>query len=203
MTARQAYAPFIRLENVAINRGNRRVLSGMMLDANAGDLIWVRGANGCGKSTLLRTIAGLLDITSGRAEVEGRVALSDENLALEPNMTVGHALKFWADLDGGTPADCDSALSEMDLLSLCDVPVRYLSTGQKKRAGLARVLSSNAAIWLLDEPYNGLDSASSAHLDRAILRHLAAGGLTLLAAHQSPSINITQSLLLDSSGQMA
>lgn len=203
MTARQAYAPIVWLENVSIVRGNRLVLKAMVLDAKGGDLIWVRGANGSGKSTLLRSIAGLLDIASGQAEVQGRVALCDENLALEPNMTVGEALKFWTEMDGGTSADCDAAILEMDLRFLCDVPVRYLSTGQRKRASLARVLTSNAAIWLLDEPYNGLDSASSAHLDRAILRHMAAGGLTLLAAHQAPSITITQSLLIDSSGQMA
>jgi heme exporter protein A len=63
------------------------------------------------------------------------------------------------------------------------------------------VIASNAPIWLLDEPYNGLDSASCVRLDQVILKHSAAGGTILVAAHQSPSINVANSLLLDRTGK--
>lgn len=201
MTSRQAYAPSLHLENVAVIRGNRLVLSGLNLRVAAGELMWVRGANGCGKSTLLRVIAGLLNSTSGEVRADGRLALADENLALDPNLTVSDALRFWAHMDGATPSERDAALTAMDLVSLSDVPVRYLSTGQRKRASIARVLASRCAIWLLDEPYNGLDSASCAHLDKAILSHIGAGGIVMLAAHQSPSINVSESLVLDMKGR--
>ena len=201
MTSRQAYAPSLHLEKVAVVRGNRLVLSNLNLDVSAGELVWVRGANGCGKSTLLRVMAGLLDAYSGKVSAEGKLALADENLALDPNMTVGAALHFWAHMDGASLSDRDAALAAMDLLTLSEVPVRYLSTGQRKRASIARVLASGCAIWLLDEPYNGLDSASCAHLDKAILSHIAAGGIVMLAAHQSPSINVSESLVLDSTGR--
>jgi heme exporter protein A len=201
MTSRQAYAPSLHLENVAVIRGNRLVLSGLNLRVAAGELVWVRGANGCGKSTLLRVIAGLLNSTSGEVRADGRLALADENLALDPNLTVSAALHFWAQMDGATPSERDAALTAMDLVSLSDVPVRYLSTGQRKRASIARVLASRCAIWLLDEPYNGLDSASCAHLDKAILSHIGAGGIVMLAAHQSPSINVSESLVLDMKGR--
>ena len=201
MTSRQAYAPSLHLENVAVIRGNRLVLSGLNLRVAAGELMWVRGANGCGKSTLLRVIAGLLNSTSGEVRADGRLALADENLALDPNLTVSDALHFWAHMDGATPSERDAALTAMDLVSLSDVPVRYLSTGQRKRASIARVLASRCAIWLLDEPYNGLDSASCAHLDKAILSHIGAGGIVMLAAHQSPSINVSESLVLDMKGR--
>lgn len=201
MTSRQAYAPSLHLENVAVIRGNRLVLSGLNLRVAAGELMWVRGANGCGKSTLLRVIAGLLNSTSGDVRADGRLALADENLALDPNLTVSDALRFWAHMDGATPSERDAALTAMDLVSLSDVPVRYLSTGQRKRASIARVLASRCAIWLLDEPYNGLDSASCAHLDKAILSHIGAGGIVMLAAHQSPSINVSESLVLDMKGR--
>ena len=197
MTSRQVYAPSLSLNNVAVIRGNRLVLSGLSIAANAGDVIWVRGANGCGKSTLLRLIAGLLPKASGEIICVGKIALADENLALDANLTVEKALRFWADLDGARAADRDAALTSMDLLALSDIPVRFLSTGQRKRASIARVLASNAPIWLLDEPYNGLDSASCARLDQAILKHVAAGGIVLVAAHQAPSINVAHSLLLD------
>jgi heme exporter protein A len=85
----------------------------------------------------------------------------------------------------------------MDLQALAQVPVRFLSTGQRKRASIARVLTSKADIWLLDEPYNGLDSPSCARLDQAITARAANGGIVLVAAHQPPSINVAHSLILD------
>ncbi|HEV7232741.1 MAG TPA: heme ABC exporter ATP-binding protein CcmA [Sphingorhabdus sp.] len=197
MAARQVHSPSLQLENVAVIRGNRLVLDRFSLVAGAGDIIWLRGANGSGKSTLLRLIAGLLQAVSGNVEIDGRVALADENLALDINLTVDRALRFWAKMDGTVPADLDAAMIAMDLMALADIPVRFLSTGQRKRANLARVLASCAPVWLLDEPYNGLDSASAARLDAALLKHSAAGGMALVAAHQAPSVNVAQSLLLD------
>jgi heme exporter protein A len=68
--------------------------------------------------------------------------------------------------------------------NLLDVPVRYLSTGQKKRAALARVLGQGAPIWLLDEPLSGLDTASQALVSALVAEHCAGGGIALIASHQ-------------------
>ena len=203
MSSRQASLPLLRLENVAIIRGNRLVLRDLTVTARAGDVIWIRGANGCGKSTLLRLVAGLLTVTSGSVYAEGKIALADENLALDANLTVEAALKFWADMDGASATEQSTALANMDLEALAPIPVRFLSTGQRKRASIARVLASRADIWLLDEPYNGLDSASCARLDQAITDHAASNGIVLVAAHQPPTINVGQSLVLDSKGVAA
>ena len=197
MSSRQAPLPSISVDNVAVIRGNRLVLRGLTVTARSGDIIWVRGANGCGKSTLLRLIAGLLYATAGSIQTEGRIALADENLALDANLTVEKALMFWADMDGVTADVRGAALADMDLQGLAQVPLRFLSTGQRKRACIARVLTSKADIWLLDEPYNGLDSASCARLDQAITVHAANGGIVLVAAHQPPTINVAHSLILD------
>jgi heme exporter protein A len=197
MSSRQASLPSINIDNVAVIRGNRLVLRGLTVTARSGDIIWVRGANGCGKSTLLRLIAGLLHATAGSIQTEGRIALADENLALDANLNVEKALMFWADMDGASADARSAALADMDLQGLAQVPVRFLSTGQRKRASIARVLTSKADIWLLDEPYNGLDSESCARLDQAITAHAAAGGIVLVAAHQPPSINVAHSLILD------
>jgi heme exporter protein A len=197
MSSRQAPLPSISVDNVAVIRGNRLVLRGLTVSARSGDIIWVRGANGCGKSTLLRLVAGLLDTAAGSITTEGQIALADENLALDPNLTVEKALQFWADMDGASANDRSAALADMDLQALSQVPVRFLSTGQRKRACIARVLTSKADIWLLDEPYNGLDSASCARLDQAITAHAANGGIVFVAAHQPPSINVAHSLILD------
>jgi heme exporter protein A len=203
MSSRQASLPSLHIDNVAVMRGNRMVLRGLSVTARAGDVIWIRGANGCGKSTLLRLVAGLLTVTSGKIHSEGRIALADENLALDANVTVEDALRFWADMDGASTEAREAALAAMDLQDLAHIPVRFLSTGQRKRASIARVLASGADIWLMDEPYNGLDSASCARLDEAIIGRAAAGGIVLVAAHQPPSINVAISLSLDNEGTAA
>ena len=197
MSPRQATTPSIMLRDVAIIRGNRLVFDGLSFEAKAGDIIWIRGANGSGKSTLLRLIAGLLPRASGQMTIEGNIALADENLALDPNMTLETALGFWARMDGVDADWRENALAAMDLVPLADIPVHYLSTGQQKRASLSRLFASRAEMWLLDEPYNGLDSASSTRLDTALVKHASKGGIALVAAHQTPSINIAQSILLD------
>ena len=200
MSSRQASLPSLSLDNVAVMRGNRILLRGLSVAARAGDVIWIRGANGCGKSSLLRLVAGLLTVVSGTIHSEGRMALADENMALDANVTLVAALRFWAELDGASADVRHAALTDMDLQNLVHIPVRFLSTGQRKRASIARVLASNADIWLMDEPYNGLDSASCARLDQAIIARVASGGIVLVAAHQPPSINVAISLILDSQG---
>ncbi|HBQ54786.1 MAG TPA: heme ABC transporter ATP-binding protein CcmA, partial [Erythrobacter sp.] len=76
------------------------------------------------------------------------------------------------------------ALELLQLEPLMDVPVRYLSTGQKKRAALARLLNRDCPIWLLDEPLNGLDSQAQTAFETLIARHCAAGGVAIAASHQ-------------------
>lgn len=193
----QQTSPAISLQNVAVVRGNRLIIQQLNLDCKSGDIIWIRGANGCGKSTLLRLIAGLLSPISGEIAISGSMALADENLGLDSQKPLENALLFWTKLDGGNGGELEKAMVAMDLTALADVPVRYLSSGQRQRANLARAIASGADIWLLDEPYNGLDNANCARLDALLLRHAAAGGIALVAAHQPPTINVADSILLD------
>jgi heme exporter protein A len=201
----QATTPHINLDNVAIVRGGRLVIQHFSLSVQSGDIVWIRGANGCGKSTLLRLVAGLLPNASGIFQSSGSFALADENLGLDQNVTLEAALGFWANLDGNGLDDdngdsddkLETAIKAMDLQALADIPVRYLSSGQRRRASIARVIASGAEIWLLDEPYNGLDNANCARLDSELLRHAATGGIALVAAHQPPSINVANSIALD------
>jgi heme exporter protein A len=200
----QAATPHINFDNVAIVRGGRLVIQRFSLSVQSGDIVWIRGANGCGKSTLLRLVAGLLPSASGVFQLSGSIALADENLGMDQNATLEKALDFWANLDGnGLDDDNDrgdkleTAIKAMDLQALADIPVRYLSSGQRRRASIARVIASGTEIWLLDEPYNGLDNANCARLDSELLRHAATGGIALVAAHQPPSINVANSIALD------
>jgi heme exporter protein A len=147
-----------------------------------GEAALVTGPNGSGKSSLIRVAAGLLPPAAGTVAGEGARALLAEAAALDPELTVAGAIDFWARLDGRAEA-VPAALDAVGLGALGAVPVRLLSTGQRRRAALARVVASGAPVWLLDEPANGLDAASVAALERLIAAHRAAGGVALVATH--------------------
>ena len=170
---------------------------GVDLSLEPGGDALLAGPNGVGKSSLLRICAGLLPAFAGRVERRGGVALCDERLALDSNLALRTALAFWAELDGATSAQLDAAIDAMALGPLSSVPVRMLSTGQRKRAMLARLIASDAAIWLLDEPGNGLDTASLDLLGHAVNRHLAAGGIVVAASHQPLPLAAPVTIALD------
>ncbi|HEX8480287.1 MAG TPA: heme ABC exporter ATP-binding protein CcmA [Allosphingosinicella sp.] len=171
----------LELRSVACVRGGRRLFEGIDLIVEPGAAALVTGPNGAGKSSLIRLAAGLLRQSAGAVVRHGRVALADEALALDPKLGLAPALGFWSRLDGTGPAE---AMAAMGLTQLADVPVRMLSTGQRKRAALARVLASGASLWLLDEPANGLDGDGQSRLEAAIASHRAGGGAVLAASHQ-------------------
>ena len=124
--------------------------------------------------------AGLLRPAAGTVSRED-AALADEHLALDERQTLGAALAFWARLDGVSAVP---GMEAMGIGHLADVPVRMLSTGQRKRATLARVLACNAPLWLLDEPANGLDADGQERLEKGMAAHRIKGGSILAASHQ-------------------
>lgn len=191
----------LRLENVACLRGGRMLFRGVNLALGPGQGAVLTGPNGIGKSSLLRICAGLLPAYAGRIERAGMIALADEKMALDQDATLGEALAFWAGIDGIGQAGVAEALEAMAMSPLALVPVRMLSTGQRKRAALARVIASKAEIWLLDEPGNGLDAASLDLLGRAVQRHLAGGGIVVAASHQP--LPIEEPVLLSLAGHVA
>lgn len=163
-------------EGLALVRGGRLLFQDLALQLDAGEALHVVGPNGSGKSSLLRLVAGLLKPAAGRLE-RAEVALADEGLALDRELPLGHALAFW------TGPGLTQAVAAFELEELLTIPVRLLSTGQAKRARLARVVASGAPLWLLDEPMNGLDRRGIAELDCAVAAHRAAGGAVLAASH--------------------
>lgn len=163
-------------------RGGRTLFERLSFALAPGGAALVSGPNGAGKSTLVRIAAGLLAPSVGTIEAEGGRALLAEANALDPELPLARALGFWAAIDG-TRGAVAAALAALGLAALADVPVRLLSTGQRRRAGVARVVASGAPLWLLDEPANGLDGAAIGLLEAAVARHRAGGGVVLVATH--------------------
>lgn len=178
----QASVPFLTAENLACRRGERLLFRRLSFALAPGAACHVTGANGAGKTTLIRAAAGLTTPYAGRVVREGALALLDERMGLDPDLPLGRALAFWFALD--TAPDPAAILARLRLDPLAEVPVRYLSTGQKKRAALARVLGQAAPVWLLDEPLSGLDTASQSIVSALVREHCAGGGVALIASHQ-------------------
>ena len=163
------------LDGVACARGGRLLFEGLSLTLEPGGAALVTGPNGVGKSSLLRIAAGLLPPAAGRVAA-GRAALADGRVALDPELPLGGALGFWGATDM-------QVLGDFGLISLRDIPVRLLSTGQRQRAALARMAMDDAPLWLLDEPANGLDAAATAVLEHHVAHHRANGGAVMVATH--------------------
>ncbi|MEI9926405.1 MAG: heme ABC exporter ATP-binding protein CcmA [Sphingomonas sp.] len=171
----------LTFRDVTCARGGRMLFEGLSFALGPGGAALVTGANGAGKSSLVRVAAGLLAPLAGTIECTG-AALLAEQAALDPELTLAGGLGFWAGIDGRAGA-VRAALAAVGLDALAQVPVRLLSTGQRRRAGLARVVASGAGVWLLDEPANGLDAASVTTLEALIAVHRAGGGVALVATH--------------------
>jgi heme exporter protein A len=175
---------FLAADNLACRRGERLLFRRLSFTLEPGAACHVTGANGAGKTTLIRALAGLTAPYAGSVTREGALALLDERTGLDPDLPLGKALAFWAGIDGLGFLTQESCCDRLGLGNLLEVPVRYLSTGQKKRAALARVLGQSARLWLLDEPLSGLDTASQALVSALVHEHCAGGGMALIASHQ-------------------
>ncbi|HWI85963.1 MAG TPA: heme ABC exporter ATP-binding protein CcmA [Sphingomonas sp.] len=177
-------AALLALEDVGCFRGGRILFEGLSLALRPGQAAIVTGPNGVGKSSLLRICAGLLAPLSGHVARNASAALASEALALDEELPLARALHFWARLDGKGTDEVGSALAAMGIAALADVPVRLLSTGQRRRGAIARLIAGGAPIWLLDEPANGLDAAALDALAMVLAGHRASGGVVLAASHQ-------------------
>jgi len=193
-------------------RGGRTLFSGLSFAIDAGEALVLTGPNGAGKTTLIRTIAGFLNPAQGRLRLE---PADPEQLLGEQCHYVGHlnAVKaslsveenvaFWCGFLGGAHTRVTEALAAFGLSALRDIPAAYLSAGQRRRVGLARLLVVERPVWLLDEPTASLDQASQDLLLRAIEGHLAIGGLVVAATHAPLGLARSRELRLGFAAQPA
>jgi heme exporter protein A len=172
----------LRVTDLACARGGVPILEGVTMALPAGGALILRGPNGVGKTTLLRVVAGLQPALSGQVDTPpDGVAYAAHADGIKPTLTVTENLRFWAGVYG--TGAVDGAMEAMDLTHLADRPAQNLSAGQKRRLGLARLLVTGRAVWVLDEPTVSLDAASVALFAGVVRAHLAGGGAALIATH--------------------
>jgi heme exporter protein A len=173
---------------------------GVNLAVRAGEATWLRGRNGRGKTSLLRLAAGLSVPESGQVlwgdtpvrrsvGFRRRLVYIGHANALKDDLSVVESLQFLARMHE-RPSDLESLRSALDrvgMLGRGDAMVRTLSQGQRRRAALARLgLEREAALWILDEPYDALDADGVDCVNGILAEHLGRGGSALLTSHQHP-----------------
>ena len=176
-------------ESLTLERGGRRLFTGLSFALEAGEALIVTGPNGAGKSSLLRTIAGFLPLVAGRVRLEGGDGLEERTHylghadSLKSSLTAAENLRFWRALLGGAGLSPQAALARLGLPHVADFPVRALSAGQKRRVALARLIVAPRPLWLLDEPTTALDEAAQTLFADVAGEHLAQGGVIVAATH--------------------
>ena len=193
---------------VSVERGGRRLFSGLDLDLKAGEAAVLVGANGAGKTSLLRAVAGLLRPAEGRIAFFGRdVEIEAEEArstglhfmahqdGLKTGRTAREELAFWTGWLGGNETHLGRAIETFSLEPLLDLEVRKLSAGQKRRLGLARLAAAPRSLWLLDEPMAPLDRTMRAAFGSVMQAHLDGGGMILAAVHDPLPVKAREVLI--------
>ncbi len=184
----------LEIVNLGLQRGDTAILSGFNLSVTPGDMVWIKGSNGIGKTSFLKCCAGLL-----RAQ-EGNILWNGDNIlksslghaaylghldAHKPDLTALENLQFWQTIYDSTK-DINSCLKQVGLWKQKDQKAKTLSAGQSRRLSLARLLLSNAPLWILDEPAAVMDEKGKNLIQGLLNNHINANGCVLLASHGAP-----------------
>lgn len=202
----------LQTQGLVVARGGRRIIDHLSFEVDGGEVLLLTGRNGAGKTTLIRALAGYLPPLSGHVTLLGWDAERDSREAIhyvghldanKASLSVVENLRFWQSyLDSSDSSDADrngrlwAALERFGLDPLAEIPAGYLSAGQKRRLGLARLLVAERPVWLLDEPTVSLDAQSTALLADVIGEHVKGGGLVVAATHLPLGLSTTRELRL-------
>jgi len=196
--------PRIQVDGLSVSYDRKRVLTNVYLKLYRGNIYGVVGPNGAGKSTLFKSILGLIDITTGKVQIDGKTAdKADSKMAYIPQrnevdwsfpaivediVLMGRYphKKLFQKLNKVDRQIADEAMEELGILNLKNRQISELSGGQQQRVFIARALCQQAEIFLFDEPFVGVDMITEEHIIK-VLKRLASEDKTLLVVHHDLS----------------
>jgi heme exporter protein A len=193
----------LKIDQLVVYRGERYLFGAISTNINSGEMLTITGRNGVGKSSLLAVLSGLIKPYSGIVSFNHDRDLSTYNHliahkdGLKNALTAYENLMFDQALLGEPHFTPDEAIKSVDLVHVRDLPIAYLSAGQRKRVALARLLISKRPLWLLDEPTSALDHTSQTILYKLIVEHRTQGGIVVVATHSSLDVASSHSINLD------
>ena len=188
-------------DDLALLRGDRCLFQHLSFALNPGELLILEGSNGSGKTSLMRAIVGMLELEEGeilwdgvpvrnnRQQFHGSLVWMAHRVGFKADLTLVENLRFEAALRPASSKDMERVLVRLGLERLTRLPIRSLSAGQQRRVSLARMLLSDAPLWLMDEPFTNLDREGRALVLELVTEHVQAGGMCIIAAHQDVVID--------------
>jgi heme exporter protein A len=194
------------------HRGDRTLFEGMSFRVQEGEVLQVHGPNGGGKTTLLRILCGLTLPTSGQvlwrehevtrgtwsdtAEFRAQTCFLGHTNGVKAELTPIENLRVWQALYETPSEDAlEAAIEDVGLGGFEESLTLTLSAGQRRRIALARLLVSNAALWVLDEPFTSLDAQAVKWVESRVAAHADAGGTVILTSHQLANLDTPVSRL--------
>ena len=172
--------------NVSLERYFEPVFEPVSFSVSSGKILLLTGDNGSGKTTLIRILAGILQPTQGSVECRSAEKVYiGHHLAVKDDLSVMENINFIRSFSGGNSTSTQQIVDRVGLHRVAEQPARTLSAGQRKRCALARLLLSQAKLWLLDEPYSNLDKKGIGLLDSMLRQHIDSGGACVLTTHGS------------------
>ncbi len=202
MTPPNALPPqLIEVSALTVSRGGRPLFEGLDLTLGRHETVLLTGPNGVGKTSLLLALAGILRPDAGRIGWQTGerpdLHLVGHAAGVKARLTVLENVRFWQALNGATGIAPDAALERVGLARLAGLEAGHLSAGQTRRLALARLLVSERAVWLLDEPTASLDTAGTALVADLLRAHRKAGGGAIVATHDPEPLDGTRRLALE------
>ena len=171
----------LRASELSLARADSVVIQSLDLILHRGEAIHLLGPNGAGKSTLLAALAGLLTPVSGALlHMTPATGYLGHDNGLLPDLSVAQNLALYANC--GLSAEA-TTIEQLGLPALSARLARTLSQGQARRISLALACRPEAAVWLLDEPFSGLDQAAVQTALNLFNKHLQRGGAIVFSSH--------------------
>ncbi|MBH71968.1 MAG: Cytochrome c biogenesis ATP-binding export protein CcmA [Alphaproteobacteria bacterium MarineAlpha6_Bin6] len=192
---------FFEIKNISCIRGNKLLFKNLNFKLKNQELLVIKGANGSGKTTLLKILSGLLKPLSGSIIFDKKNinTSKDEYLklfeyighenAIKNALTVRENLNFYLKIKKNLKKEnFKNAIKIFNLKHLLDIKIENLSSGEKRRVSLSRLILSNSKIWFLDEPTNSLDKKNTLIFFKILNQHLKSNGIAVIASHDEINI---------------
>tara|TARA_Y100000590_G_scaffold409345_1_gene501440 strand:- start:1493 stop:2107 length:615 start_codon:yes stop_codon:yes gene_type:complete len=197
--------------NLKFVRDNKTIFQNINISAASGKIIFVKGRNGSGKTTLLKTLLNILTPFEGEIFWMGKKTknnlfklYSSTTLILDKptstrEITLLENINFWKKISLSTIVNegVINLLKTLDIYNYINKEVMYLSQGEVKKLELARLIIEQKKLWILDEPYNGLDKNTISLINDTFIDHTANGGIIIFSSHFEPDIRNLEIIDLD------
>ena len=196
------------INNLSFSRNKTKIFENLNLSLNNKGMIQIKGKNGSGKTTFLKVILNILEPESGEIIWKGKnikknifdfynqtTFIMDNNTSTR-ELSVQDNINFWKGLSSSKLNNDKifKLLKKLDIEQYYKTRVMLLSSGERKKLELLRLILEQKKLWVLDEPFNHLDDLSIEILNQTFLDHINSDGMILFASHFNPNISNLETL---------